>query len=283
MAETESQDYKDFLETLTEVQRGIIESQTKSRVEAINAKRDLELKDYKREKEAELQKFKEKLQKESEDTVSLVKERLKYVLHVAKRPPIFDSETMDIELYMNIWEKHCQIRQLSDHLAIISFQTYLPLDCQEKIKVLNISEQGTWAQFKERVIHALKPSIPKLVYIKELQNIKQEANESIYDFTSRMLILASKAYGSDEKSAMDETLKECLMRGLYNKDIAVFLIEEWTSSPTLTVTDAIKLAISKELAVRAREALVGPVSNNASLAMLTMTEENNTWRDPRQH
>ena len=141
-----------------------------------------------------------------------------------KKPATYDVGE-DIKAYVNSWEIYKKLLNLSDDVACLSFTTYLNPVTQNRLKVLGLLEEKNWGIFSKGVIKALATPKSKYALRHQLRNMKQQPNESLVDFSGKLLQLASEAFSDNEEAEKDDALKTALCAGIESDSIAVKIIE----------------------------------------------------------
>ena len=189
--------------------------------------------------------------------------------NVIKKPATYEVGE-DIKAYVNSWEIYKKLLNLSDNVACLSFTTYLNPVTQNRLKVLGLLEEKNWGIFAKEVIKALATPKSKYGLRHQLRNMKQQPNESLVDFSGKLLQLAGEAFGDNEETEKDDALKTALCAGIECDSIAVKIIE----NDAWDFTKALDYAVRKETSLSARKSMQ-KLQVREEVAILAVNQEEN--------
>ena len=169
---------------------------------------------------------------------------------VIKKPATYEVGE-DIKAYVHSWEIYKKLLNLSDDVACLSFTTYLNPVTQNRLKVLGLLEERDWETFAKGVIKALATPKSKFALRHQLRNMKQQPNESLVDFSGKLLQLAGEAFDDHQQAEKDDALKTALCAGIESDYIAVKIIE----NDAWDFKTALDYAVKKETSLSARKSM----------------------------
>ena len=188
---------------------------------------------------------------------------------VIKKPATYEVGE-DIKAYVRSWEIYKKLLNLSDDVACLSFTTYLNPVTQNRLKVLGLLEERNWEKFAKGVIKALATPKSKFALRHQLRNMKQQPNESLVDFSGKLLQLAGEAFDDHQQAEKDDALKTALCAGIESDSIAVKIIE----NDAWDFKKALDYAVKKETSLSARKSMQKPQVHK-EVAILAVNQEEN--------
>ena len=167
-----------------------------------------------------------------------VKKDLQISYSVANKPKMYDEKT-NFQQYLKEFEEYKEVTSIPDERTYITLLTYLPEQCKDKLRDLNLTteQKANWREVRSRVIAALTSPAMKLSAKLALRQAAQQTEESVMDFYVRISFISKflddpeTTQDTDdhnhniEKMVRDHAIKERFIDGLRDETIAIELIQ----------------------------------------------------------
>ena len=130
-----------------------------------------------------------------------------------------------------------------------------------------------WDQVQQVVVDTLTPPVSKLKLKAKIQrdNAKQEPTELVIDFLERLQLLVDHCYDQpNQEDLKDHTLKELQLRGLKDDVVSIDVL---TQREDLPLQELVKLAMKKELAMKAREYVKKPAGEKGTVTVFSVSDK----------
>ena len=193
----------------------------------------------------------------------------------ACRKPDSYREGQDIVKYLSSFENFRKIAGIPDQATTRIFLTYLDTESQSKLSDLTSVQKDDWRATRDVVRERLQPAQLPYQHRYNLHQARQQSNETIEKFITRITELANKAFkGAGDAPMRDQATLDTLMSGLKSHSISMMIFAKHGEELTLNL--AKKEARLLEAAYASRK---GTESDEEEGVVLHVREVESTPRD----
>ena len=194
---------------------------------------------------------------------------------VCRKPDSY-VEGDDIIKYIRSFENYRKIAEIPDQAVTRIFLTYLDASSQSKLADLSTDQKDNWKECKETIRNRLQPSQLPYQSRAKLHRAKQQSNESIDKFISRITDLGNNAFKNKEEAQMrEQAVLDALMTGLRSSHITMLIFAKHGEDLDLT-----KAKAEARLLEAAYDVRRGDISDEEEGLVLAVSE--GTRKDPEQ-
>ena len=193
----------------------------------------------------------------------------------ACRKPDSYREGQDIVKYLSSFENFRKIAGIPDQATTRIFLTYLDTESQSKLSDLTSVQKDDWRATRDVIRERLQPAQLPYQHRYNLHQARQQSNETIEKFITRITDLANKAFkGAGDAPMRDQATLDTLMSGLKSHSISMMIFAKHGEELTLNL--AKKEARLLEAAYASRK---GAESDEEEGVVLHVREVESTPRD----